>query len=138
MQTVIIHTDGGARGNPGPSGIGVAYYDEKNALMHEFSEYIGVATNNVAEYVAIVRALEHLVTLVSDSKAVRATIKLDSQLAQRQLIGEYKVKESTLKTFFERVKTLENEFASVTYVHILRDDNKVADKLANNAMDKRE
>jgi ribonuclease HI len=136
MQNITVHTDGGARGNPGPSGIGVAFYDEAGAAMSELAEFIGNATNNVAEYTAIVRALEHLATFVPDTKAVHLTVKLDSELVQRQMNGVYKVKDATLKTYFDKAKTLTNDYASVTFIHIPRSSNKVADKLANEAMDK--
>jgi len=136
MQNITVHTDGGARGNPGPAGIGVAVYDDAKALMSELAEYIGEATNNVAEYTAIVRALEHIATLVADSKAVHLTVKLDSELVQRQMNGVYKVKDATLKTYFDKAKQLTNEYASVTFIHIPRSENKIADKLANDAMDK--
>lgn len=136
MQHITIHTDGGARGNPGPAGIGVAFYDTEQTLIGELSEFIGESTNNVAEYTAIVRALEHLAKLVPDTKAVKVLIKLDSQLVERQMNGVYKVKDATLKTFVERAKLLLPNFAEVTFVHIPRSENKVADKLANDAMDK--
>lgn len=135
MQNITVHTDGGARGNPGPAGIGIAVYDDTSALMSELAEYIGEATNNVAEYTAIVRALEHVATAVSDSKAVHLTVKLDSELVQRQMNGVYKVKDATLKTYFDKAKQLTNEYASVTFIHIPRSENKAADKLANDAMD---
>lgn len=135
MQNITVHTDGGARGNPGPAGIGIAVYDDKGALMTELAEYIGAATNNVAEYTGIVRALEHIGTLVSDTKAVHLTVKLDSELVQRQMNGVYKVKDATLKTYFDKAKILTNDYASVTFVHVPRSENKAADKLANEAMD---
>ncbi len=136
MQNITVHTDGGARGNPGLSGIGVAVFDEKGERMTELAEFIGTATNNVAEYTAIVRALEHIATVVPDTKAVHLTVKLDSELVQRQMNGVYKVKDATLKTYFDKAKTLTNDYASVTFVHMPRSENKSADQLANQAMDK--
>jgi len=138
MQEFVIHTDGGARGNPGPSGIGVAVYNSDGEEISSLSEYIGEATNNVAEYTALVQALEHTATLVPDTKALKLTVRLDSQLAERQLNGAYKVKDATLKTYFDTVKTLAEQFASVSYEHVRRDENKRADALANEAMDKGE
>ncbi len=135
MQQITVHTDGGARGNPGPAGIGVAIYDADEKLMGELAEYLGEATNNVAEYAAIVRALQQVATMVNDTKAVQLTIKLDSQLVERQMNGVYKVKDATLKTYFDKAKALLPDFASVTFVHIPRSENKAADKLANQAMD---
>ncbi len=136
MQTITVHTDGGARGNPGPAGIGVAVYDEAGEVMTELAEFIGNATNNVAEYTAIVRALEHIGTMVADTKSVHLTVKLDSELVQRQMNGVYKVKDATLKTYFEKAKALTGEYASVTFIHVPRSANKAADALANKAMDK--
>lgn len=136
MQQITIHTDGGARGNPGPAGIGVAFFDAAGTKVAELSEYIGIATNNVAEYTAIVRALEVLPTLVVDRVQAQATFKLDSQLVERQMNGVYKVKDATLKTYFDKAKALAQPFGEVTFTYIPREQNKVADKLANQAMDK--
>ena len=139
MQTIEIHTDGGARGNPGPAGIGaVVTGGAKGAELGTLSEYIGEATNNVAEYTAIVRALEYLATLVPDTKGVQLSIKLDSQLVERQMNGVYKVKDAGLKPLYEKAKELVNEYASVTFTHIPRSENKAADALANQAMDTRQ
>lgn len=135
MQTIIIHTDGGARGNPGPAGIGVNIADTEGVVLGTVSEYIGTATNNVAEYTAIIRALEHTKTLVPDTKGVQVTIKLDSQLVERQMNGVYKVKDMGMRTLYEQAKQLVQEYASVTFVHIPRAENKIADALANEAMD---
>lgn len=135
MQHLTIHTDGGARGNPGPAGIGVVVYDEQGKKLTTVSEFLGAATNNVAEYTAIVRALEHVASVVPDTKAVKVTLKLDSQLAERQLNGAYKVKDATLKTYFDKVKTLVDDYAHVDFVHVRRAENKRADELANEAMD---
>jgi len=135
MEKMTIFTDGGARGNPGPAAIGAVAYDAADNEMTTLSEYIGEATNNVAEYAAIVRILEHVATVVPDSKAYQVTLKLDSQLCERQLKGDYKVKDQTLKGYYDQVKVLENEYASVEYVHVKREMNKVADKLVNEALD---
>jgi len=136
MKKVTVFTDGGARGNPGPSGIGVQILGEQNEVLGELSEYIGEATNNVAEYTAVLRALEHMLTLFPDSKALQVAFMLDSQLVERQLNGAYKVKDATLETHFGDIKKLLNEFASVTFTHVSREENKEADRLANEAMDK--
>ena len=138
MQELVIHTDGGARGNPGPSGVGVVVYDAAGEEIGALSEFLGEATNNVAEYTALVQALEYVPSLVEDTATVTLTLKLDSQLAERQLNGAYKVKDATLKTYFERVKELMRQFKDVHFVHVRREDNKRADELANEAMDKGE
>lgn len=135
MQTIIIHTDGGARGNPGPAGIGVDVRDTEGSVLGTVSEYIGETTNNIAEYTAIVRALEYTASLVPDSKGVQLTIRLDSQLVERQMNGVYKVKDAGLRPLYEQAKQLVENYASVGFVHIPRSENKIADKLANDAMD---
>lgn len=136
MQTIIIHTDGGARGNPGPAGIGVVVTaGTDGSELGTLSEYIGDATNNVAEYTAIVRALEYSKTLVADSKGVQVTLKLDSQLVERQMNGVYKVKDAGLRPLYEAAQQLVRDYASVTFIHIPRTENKAADALANQAMD---
>jgi len=135
MKKITVFTDGGARGNPGPAGIGVQILDESNGVIGELSEYIGEATNNVAEYMAVKRAFEHMQTLFDDTKALQVTVKLDSQLVQRQLLGEYKVKDEALKTCHDAVKVLINEFSSVDFIHVPRAENKEADRLVNEVLD---
>jgi len=135
MQTLLIYTDGGARGNPGPAAIGAVIYDAGGIELATVSETIGDTTNNVAEYTAIVRALEQAAELVPDGKVCAVTLRLDSQLAERQLAGAYRVKDINLRTYYEQVKALEQQFASVTYEHIRRELNKVADGLVNQALD---
>lgn len=135
MDTLTVHTDGGARGNPGPAGIGVAVINATGEVIDTLSEFLGVTTNNVAEYTAIVRALEHL-NRVTDPATTTLHFKLDSQLVERQLNGAYKVKDETLKGYYLRAKELIPRFQAVTFTYIPREQNKVADKLANEAMDK--
>lgn len=135
MQTLTVFTDGGARGNPGPAAIGAVAYDAEGNELTNLSEYLGEATNNVAEYTAIVRILEHLGTVLDDTKAYQITLKLDSQLAERQLNGAYKVKDQTLRGYYEQVKELVTQYANVEFVHVRREENKVADKLVNEALD---
>lgn len=138
MKKITIFTDGGARGNPGPAAIGVQYLNEEKEVLGELSEYIGEATNNVAEYSAVKRALEHLPQLFEDSKAVQVTFYLDSQLVERQLNGAYKIKDQNLKTYADAIKELERTCASVAYNHVRRAENKEADRLVNEALDAQE
>ena len=135
MKKVIIFTDGGARGNPGPAAIGVQFLDEEKEVLGELSETIGEATNNVAEYSAVKRALEHLPQIFEDTKAVQVAFFLDSQLVERQLKGEYKIKDQNLKEYADAIKVLERECASVVYNHVPRNENKEADRLVNEALD---
>mgnify|MGYP001358700298 FL=1 len=128
-----IYTDGGARGNPGPAGAGAAIFNKDMKLVAEVSEYLGEQTNNWAEYEAIILGLEKLSSI---AKGEEVTVRLDSQLAQRQLLGEYKVKDQGLYKQYLRVQNLLPKFKSVAFEHVRREQNKEADALANKAMDK--
>ncbi len=130
MQKLIINTDGGSRGNPGPAGIGVVFSDEKGEIIATFREYIGEATNNIAEYEALIMALEK----ARDFEASEIECRLDSELIVRQLNGQYKVKDENLKKLFNRVKELVF-FKPVKFIHIRREQNKKADELVNLALD---
>lgn len=133
----IIHTDGGARGNPGPAGIGVVI----NGLAEtkKYGEYIGEATNNEAEYQAVIFALKKLKQLIGKEKSkseAEVEIHLDSKLLTSQLNGEYKIKEKRLQKLFLEVWNLKQDFKKVSFKNIPREDNRGADKLVNQALDK--
>lgn len=136
---ITVFTDGGARGNPGPSGIGVHIEDEKGATIGEFSRYIGEQTNNFAEYEAVALALEALKKKYgTKTKSLEVTVKLDSELIQRQLINQYQIKEPTLFPQYIKVHNLiVSAFPNITFVHIPRAENAHADRLANEAMDRK-
>ena len=129
-----IYSDGGARGNPGPAAIGVLVCDEKDAKLTDHGETIGEATNNVAEYTAVVRGL----TLAAELGISEADYFLDSELVQRQLSGIYKLKAEHLKPFFMQVKALEKKFKRVSYFHVPREHPKIkyVDRLVNLALDR--
>lgn len=129
-KKLLIYTDGGARGNPGPAGIGVVILDDKKNKVKELYKYIGEATNNVAEYNAIIHGLKEALLL----KAKEVIVHLDSELVTRQLNGEYKVKDASLKPLFEMALSCLKNFDSFEIVHIEHSKNKEADKLANKAM----
>ncbi len=130
---LIIQTDGGARGNPGPAGIGVVISDEDGKVLEEHAEYLGKTTNNQAEYKAVILGLQRAVALGATSVEVRA----DSELMVRQATGEYKVKNPDLAQRFLELKNLETRLGGrVSYRHVRREQNKHADKLSNIAMDK--
>ncbi len=129
MSKAILHTDGGARGNPGPAGIGAVVDFEGN--QHLFKEYIGAATNNQAEYRAIILGLEKAKELGADE----VDAYLDSELVVQQLSGVYKVKNQDLGSLFVKVWNIAQSFKKVKYLHIYRNDNKLADKLVNEAID---
>ena len=129
---LTIFTDGGARGNPGPAGIGVLIEDEEGNTVLEHSRYLGEATNNQAEYQAVIDALEHAKGRGVDELEFR----LDSELVVRQINGDYRVKDQELAKLFLKVWNLRNSFRKVTFAHIRREQNKRADRLANEAMDR--
>jgi len=125
-----IFTDGGARGNPGPAGIGVVIWDGNN-LVGRHKKYIGVATNNQAEYKAVILALEEAKKI----GALELEFFLDSELVVKQLRQEYKVKDKELAPLFVQAWNLGFSFKKITYTHIPREKNKEADKLVNEAID---
>ncbi len=131
MSKIIIYTDGGARGNPGPAAIGVVVGDK------EYGEAIGKTTNNIAEYSALIFALKKAKQLIGKEKAKEADIEVrsDSELMVSQLNGEYKVKDEDLKPLFIEVWNLKQDFGSVIFKHVRREENKRADALVNRALD---
>jgi ribonuclease HI len=131
MKKLIIHTDGGARGNPGPAGIGVYIQDENGTVVREHSRYLGETTNNVAEYTAVIDALE----IAQELGAEQVDFFLDSELVVRQLNGQYKVKNPALAQLFLNIHNLRLGFAKTTFTHVRREQNKDADRLSNVAMD---
>jgi len=131
QDKLIFFIDGASQGNPGPSGIGVVVCDQDGNAIDNISEYIGLGTNNIAEYNALIVALEE--GLVRKSNSV--IINTDSELLVKQLNGEYKVKNEDLKQLFNRVRRLLKGFKQVQINHIDRSKNKGADKLATKAVD---
>ena len=131
---LLIYSDGGARGNPGPAGIGAVIKDVDDNVMAEISEYLGETTNNQAEYQAILAALKK----AGDIGGCDLVCHLDSELAVKQLNGEYRVRNQGLAPLFLAVCNLRQNFNSVKFVHIKREFNKEADKLANLAMDRKQ
>ncbi len=133
MLNILIYTDGGSRGNPGPSGAGAVLYDkETNEVLAEISEYLGKQTNNVAEYTALLLALQK----AKELEAERVHCRLDSELIVKQMSGEYRVKNEHLAKLFVQIWNLRQQFVDVTFEHVRREKNKVADQLANDAMDR--
>ena len=131
-KKLTIYSDGGARGNPGPAGIGAVLYDEEKNILAEISRFIGETTNNQAEYQAIVAGIEKAVELGADE----LICYLDSELVVKQLNREYKVKKPELQPWFVRVYNASLNFKKVSFKHVRRDLNKEADRLANEAMDR--
>ena len=130
-DAIVAHVDGGARGNPGPAGFGAYITDAKGGRLAELSEYLGHQTNNFAEYSGLVAALEW--ALEHGYKAVK--VVSDSELLVKQIKGEYKVKSESLMDIYQEAKALIRKLDSFSIRHVLRHENKDADRLANSAMD---
>ncbi len=131
---VIINTDGGARGNPGPAGIGLVIKDENGKLLYSYGGYIGDTTNNVAEYSALIKALEESINLGATS----ARIQMDSELIVKQMQGVYKIKQPGLQELAAKVLVLLKKFKAYSFVHVRREFNKEADALVNLALDEQQ
>ena len=129
-KKVSLYVDGGARGNPGPAGLGVVIFSTTGKKLKEFNKYIGIATNNIAEYNAVIYGLQEALI----EKAEEIELCLDSELVAQQLKGEYRVKDSKLKPLFEQALHLISGFKKVDIKHIPREKNKEADKLVNKAI----
>lgn len=134
-RKIIIYTDGGARNNPGPAGIGVAIYDAKNLKepIATHKKYIGETTNNQAEYKAVALGLEEAKKI----KASEVEVRLDSELVCKQINGEYKLKNPDFQESFIKIFNLRQSFRKCIFKHIPREQNKLADKLVNEAIDGR-
>ena len=134
-SNITIYTDGGARGNPGISGVGAVILDTDGRVLVEISKYLGDSlTNNYAEYEAIYLALQKCIDLGLQDSSVE--LRADSRLAVEQLSGNWKVKDSNIREQFNKVNRLLEQFKSVKFTHIPREQNKRADALANEAMDR--
>ena len=136
-EQFIIYTDGGARGNPGPAAIGVVLKDASGHILKEYGEAIGEATNNEAEYRAVIFALEKAKSVFGKKKAKEATVivRMDSELVSRQLNGEYKIEEERLAAHFLKIWNLKIDFGEVIFHHVPREENKQADRMVNKALD---
>lgn len=123
--------DGASRGNPGPSSVGVVFVDGKHEVIHSISKRLGTATNNIAEYSALIIALQY--ALIQGYKEI--DVFTDSELLAKQFNGEYKIKEDTLKVLFLFVSQLRQGFKKISVSHVPREKNKLADQMANKALD---
>lgn len=135
MTKLIIYTDGASRGNPGPSSYGFTISDEKGSLIYEEGKYIGITTNNVAEYTAVLEALRWIKGNIKGQEKIELFV--DSKLVAEQLSGNYKIKAKHLKPLIEEIKILALELGGVIFSHVPRFKNTLADKLANLALDSR-
>ncbi|HTL01909.1 MAG TPA: ribonuclease HI family protein [Vicinamibacterales bacterium] len=129
--SIVAYIDGGARGNPGPAGYGVRVENERGDLIEELCGFLGSATNNIAEYNGLLAALRY--ANEHGHRIVR--IKSDSELLVKQMIGQYRVKNPGLQVLFQQAQSLARTLERVAYEHVRREQNKDADRLANQAMD---
>jgi ribonuclease HI len=141
MEKIIIYTDGGSRGNPGPGGIGVVVCNSIGKIIKEYSECLGEnITNNEAEYQAVIFALKKTKALFGKAKlkSTELEIRADSELLVKQMNGEYKIAEPRMQQLFMAVWNLKIEFGKVNFISVPREQNKEADRLVNEALDRRE
>jgi ribonuclease HI len=131
FDAIVAYIDGGARGNPGPAGYGVRIEQPDGTLIEEFGEAIGVATNNVAEYRALVAALEW----AKQHGCKKVHVRSDSLLLVQQMLGRFKVKHPGLQPLYAKARLLAHDIGRVTFEHVGRAHNEDADRLANAAMD---
>ena len=130
-KQVKIFTDGASRGNPGPASIGIVFYDSADNRVSDHKECLGDQTNNYAEYMAVIRALE----IAVENQVEAVDFYCDSQLLIKQMNGEYKVKAPQIKELFLQAKKLTASFNQVGFHHVRREFNKEADALANEDLD---
>jgi ribonuclease HI len=131
LPTLLVHTDGAARGNPGPAGAGAILTTPEGDVVAEIAEGLGETTNNVAEYTAVILGLERAAAL----GALEVTVRTDSQLLVQQLAGRYRVRAAHLQPLFRRVRELAASFDRVRFEHVPRAANAEADRLANAGVD---
>lgn len=138
MNKLITYTDGGSRGNPGPSAIGIVFMDPvTEKVLHTYGERVEDGTNNEAEYKAIIFALKKAKALYGKDKAkkMEVNMRMDSELAVRQLTGIYKLSTEHIQKLFIEVWNLKTDFGRVTFTHVPREQNTLADAALNRALD---
>ena len=136
MNKFIIYTDGASKGNPGPAAVGVVICDKNGKILKEYTKEIGEATNNEAEYQAVILALKKIKLLYGKKKAKESEIEIrsDSQLLVSQLNGKYKILDEKIQKLFIEVWNLQTEFKKVVFKLIPRGENRLADRAANRAL----
>lgn len=127
----VVNTDGASKGNPGPSSYGFVVKARGGAILHQEGEKIGITTNNVAEYTAVIKALEYIIKRYFRKAPHKVEVVADSRLVVEQLSGRFKIKSPNLLPLFDKIKTLEFEVGTVFYRSVPRKENFLADRLAN-------
>lgn len=136
-ERLIIYTDGGSRGNPGPAAIGVVFADGRGRPAKRYGKTLGVRTNNEAEYEAVLFALQKARALYGKERIRKMDIevRMDSELVCRQLNGEYKIEEERLWPYFMKIWNTQLDFGELKFRHVPRGENREADRLVNEALD---
>jgi len=127
----ILYTDGGSRGNPGKSACSFVLKDSSSKIIIAKGKFLGISTNNVAEYQGLIMGLENAI----ENKIKSLTCYLDSELVVKQVKGEYKVKNENLKNFYIKVLNLNKEFEQISFFHVSREKNNQADEIVNKVLD---
>ena len=136
MRKIIIYTDGGAKGNPGPAAIGAVFCNQKGQIIKKFSQFLGESTNNVAEYKAVIFALKKFKALFGKKLALKTEIEIrsDSELLVKQLNGKYKILDEKIQPLFLEIWNLKFDFKKIKFKLISRKKNKIADELVKEAI----
>lgn len=129
-ETIKIFCDGGSRGNPGPAAAGVVFVSSKGKVLAEYHKYLGVQTNNYAEYQAVILALKH----IEPYREYKIEFYLDSMLVVKQLSGEYRVKNANIRPMYQEI-IANTEGLDISFTHVYREDNKLADEQVNICLD---
>lgn len=137
MDKITIYIDGGSRGNPGPAALGAVFTDEKGSPLKSYSQFLGEATNNTAEYSALIFALRKAKALFGREKIKKLSLEIrsDSELLIKQMKGEYKIKTPATQKLFIRAWNLRVDFKDLKFSLISREENKLADRLVNEVLD---
>lgn len=137
---IILYTDGGSRGNPGPAAVAVVIQDEAGHIIKRYSKTVGVLTNNEAEYKALIFGLEKIKQLFGKKriKGIEIEVKMDSEFLVKQLNGEYKIEQEHLFPLFIKIWNLRIDFGKINFTYVPREDNKEADRLVNEELDREE
>lgn len=135
---LVLYTDGGSRGNPGPAAAGVVVLDDQGKILKTANRYLGETTNNQAEYRALLLGFETIKKLnpVDSTKDIELEVFMDSELIVKQMKGEYKVKAVDLQPLYLEVRNLSGQFGKVSFTHVRREKNSHADALVNQALDR--
>lgn len=137
LESLVIYTDGGSRGNPGPAAVGVVFADATGRVSKRFGKSIGVKTNNEAEYEAVRFALAKAKALFGKKRVrtMAVEVRMDSELVARQLNAEYKVEEERLWPLFMAIWNIRLDFGRLSFRHVRREENREADRMVNQALD---